>query len=293
MEAALTIFDTGHPQVPEAAAAANKARLLHGLRYVVTDDVRQVKSGLVFFPLRQFPPYIHSNRNKLEILLRRDDLTFIQDKTQLRVYENKIEQWKLWGDLMPDTTVLVDLNVALKFVEANEDWPIVSKAHFGSGSHAVRILDKAQAVAEIDAIFNGDGVRTDHGLQTGYLLWQQFIPHDVTYRVTIIGTKIAVYKRFNYPDEPKAAPARLVGLEPVVHPPPGLLDFSWGFFRRANTKYCAIDVLPFGNGWRLLETAMSWARSYRPSDVRFLGTRYSLQTQFDLLMEEILAGAWT
>lgn len=291
----LTIFDTGHPCVREAVGAAKKAKLLRSLQYTVTDKSEDVKAGLIFFPLRQHKPFIDENRAVLAELLERDDLQFVQDETQLRVYEDKIAQFELWDDWMPSTRVFRGPNEARQFLARNNRWPLVSKSRFGSASHAVRLLEsKAEAAQEVEAVF-GRGLDTGFGEQKGYVLWQRFVPHDVTWRVTIVGRQFSVYKRFNYSDDSKAAPASEVGFEPlraVSDIPTSLLDFAFDFFEKAGTKYCAVDILQDGDKWRLLETAMSWARSYKPYLVPFIGTRYTFANQFDLLMEEIQAGVW-
>ena len=291
----LTIFDTGHRHVPEIIKAAKRAKLFGGPAFKVTNKVEKVEPSLVFFPMRQYMPHIAVNRTQVRALLQRDDLTFIQDPMQLLVYEDKIGQFQLWGDWMPPTVFFDNQEAAREFLELNRNYPLVSKSQIGSASQNVRILRSDEdAFRELKIAFEY-GLNIEHGEQKNYVLWQKFIPHDVTWRVTIVGRQFSVYKRFNYPGEDKAAPASMVGFEPinaVSDCPPGLLDFAFEFFEVADTKYCAIDVIQDGNRWRLLETALSWARSYKPYLVKFIGTRFTFATQMDLLMEEIKAGRW-
>jgi hypothetical protein len=132
-------------------------------------------------------------------------------------------------------------------------------------------------------------------VQKGYLIWQEFIPHTVTWRVAIAGSKINIYKRFCYPDRPMAAPSKVVPTEPVTAWTPqmeSLADFSQRFFRFAGTKWCAIDVLETPAGWRLLETSLAWARCKRAAEFKFMDSKHSLATQHALLIEEIEAGVF-
>lgn len=289
----LTIYDTQHPCVPEVVRAAQRALPFGGPKYKVATRPQDAE-GIVFFPVRQFRPHIRKNKEDFLALPR--GVTTIQDPLQVSVYEDKIAQWDMWHSWMPPAALITDVDEAFEFLRTPSNFPFVSKSTIGSASKNVRILNTvAEATAEVKAVF-GDGIEVQGGRQHGYLFWQKFIPHKETWRVTVLGRKVSVYKRFNYPNVSKAAPAKEVGFEPIValsDAPPGLIKFAFDFFEDADTKYCAIDVVSDGNSWYLLETALSWARSYKPHLVRWMGTKYTFQTQFDLLMDEVAAGVWS
>jgi len=296
---ALTIFDTGHRWVVEAKKAADKRKLFGGPKARIEVFPCAVREGHVFFPIRQFEPGIRQNRHWLEQILRYTDreFKFIQDLKQLQVYEDKIAQYREWAAWMPATWHFKSKEKAVRFLDSfSHSLPFVSKSSIGSASHNVRLLNtKKEAMAELDAAFSDWGFIIQGGRQKGYVLWQQFYPSDVTYRVAILGTRISAYKRFNGKGSPFAGAACEVGLEPIKavdELPAGLLNFAYDFFEHARTKFCAIDVIRGDDDWRLLETACSWARSYQPQTIPWIGTPYTLQTQFELLMDEIRDGAW-
>lgn len=255
--------------------------------------------GYLFARRRQFPPLYDEDELRLGSLWHsRKYLQFVQDRAQWTCYEDKILQFALYRDWMPATQVFSAES------EANEalnrlTFPLVSKASVGSSSVNVRILtDRAAAELEINLAF-GQGLPIRRGpfdaLQLGYVLWQEFIPHEVTWRVTAVGNQRHVYKRFCYPDKPVAAPAKVVATEPapMSEEVESLLEFSNRFFAFADTKWCAIDVLKAPSGWRLLETSLAWARGDDAAgNAKFYGTPYSLNTQADLLVSEIEAGVF-
>lgn len=291
----LTIFDTGHKWVPEMVAAAKRARLFGGPEFRVTADPDKVED-LVFFPMNQFSPKIDQDRRNLSVILNRSRNT-VQDSEQLRMYERKVSQCDTYREWIPKTWIFTDREQAVDFADRNYESsrPVISKSTIGSSSHNVRLLSNTRAMlAEAEFAF-GDGFEVQGGWQQGYVLWQEYVPHDVTWRVTVLGRQLSFYCRFNYVDRPMAAPASEVGFAPVTSwsdVPTSLLEYANAFFNEFDLKFCAADFIPYGDSWRLLETATSWARSYKPHLVPWLGTKYTLATQFDLLMEEIKAGVW-
>jgi glutathione synthase/RimK-type ligase-like ATP-grasp enzyme len=256
-------------------------------------------SGYIFMRLAQFPPYHDSDKRLALELIERPELTFIQDRSQFLAYEDKAFQFRKWGYLMPRTWYFDDPESALEFVESYP-LPIVSKSTIGSSSYNVRVLDDFAAIDEIEQVFGaGLTIRNGQvlGKQKGYLLWQEFIPHDVTWRVTIVGEKLHIYKRFNYPDVPKAAPAFVVPTEAIESydslEMQSLMEWSRGVFKTLGTKWCAIDVLKNVREWKMLETSLAWARGADAAGLSpFYGSEHSLMTQCDLLVEEIRRGVF-
>lgn len=284
-------IDTGHPWVGEM----ERAVLLRSYGGKRIRDGDLLRPGWAFFVPNQFPPFLMRDKIAGEGVIANQYLKLIQDATQIRVYEDKLAQHQLWGDFMPRTWVAHTWESALHLLDRVE-FPVVSKASVGSASLNVRLLmNKAAGLSEIERVFNeGVPIRRGPGpdhLQQGYVLWQEFISHDVTWRVTAIGSRRHVYQRFNYPDRPMAAPSGVVQTKPVEMSDDveSLLEFSNAFFSHAKTKWCAVDVLK-SNGWKLLETSLAWARGDDPAgNAYFYGTKRSLNTQFDLLLDELEA----
>jgi glutathione synthase/RimK-type ligase-like ATP-grasp enzyme len=252
-------------------------------------------SGYVMARLHQWAPRIWDERMELMVLRNRDNLKFVQDETQLRVYEDKLAQAKLCAQWMPETHVYTDKETALQ-VAANARYPIISKSSIGSASHNVRVLrSEAEAHAEAQKAF-GKGLTITKGIQLGYVYWQEFIPHTETWRVAIAGTKFHVYKRFNYDDRPVAAPSKVKPTQPVPMCPEveSLLAWANDLFAAIGTKWCAIDVLKTLDGsWKLLETSLAWARGKDAAGLAtWYGTKYNLLTQHELLIEEMEKGVF-
>jgi len=292
----LNIFDTGHVWVPEMERAA----VLRNFPVRKLKRGASAQDGVGFFVPRQF-----GEKELMEDKFWAEELIegkqhFVQDTKQIRMYEDKIAQAFDFFTLMPPTRVAFTLFQALQAFEHTPP-PVVSKSAYGSASNNVRLLNsRTEMYAEILQAF-GEGIRSRRGagvdvLQKGYVLWQEFIPHEWTWRVTIVGTKLHVYKRFNYPDRPMAAPSCVVRTQPVemCEEVESLLDFSKLVFNAIGTKWCAIDVLKDTSGnWKLLETSLAWARGDDPAgNAKFYETKHSLNTQFDLLLDEIEAGVF-
>lgn len=268
------------------------------------------KSGYVFARLAQWEPRISYDKQQLVALANCPGLKTIQDPLQIACYENKILQAEQFAEWMPETWIFTDPLEADEFA-SRATFPLVSKSSVGSASKNVRILRSLDdALAEIALVF-GDGMPVSAGAgndakQRGYVLWQQFIPHDVTFRVTRVGDKFHCYMRYNYDDRPVAAPSRVKQTRPEgplsFHqgfdgPVPGesLASFAKRFTDAAGTKWCAMDILwdRFFQRYWLLETALAWARGDDPAgNAPFYGTRFSLLTQHELLIEEIERGAF-
>lgn len=224
-------------------------------------------------------------------------LVLVQDQPQIQLYEDKTGQWRRWGRWMPDTWLYTDLDDALHFL-AHAEYPLVSKANEGASSVNVRILkDRRQAEAHAEAVF-GAGIKVLHcadnasSMQQGYLLLQRFIPHDITYRVNVIGRQRAIFERFNYPDRPVAQTGNVRPVMQLTALHESLLEYANAFSKEAGTRWVALDILHSPDGWRLLETSLAWpwpspgecmSAPFFPGPRRWAG-------MFDLLMDELEAG---
>lgn len=296
----LNVYDTGHEWVRELMWAAGRRRV--PARRVAHPS--QVAPGHMFYVPNQFPAAtLMKDQARAASMYGIIALRWITDVPQIEVYEDKLQQTMLWHDWMPETFIGYSKAQALAWLD-EVDGPLISKTTFGSASHNVRLLSDHEAAAYEAEFAFGAGISVRRGpgasvVQKGYVLWQKFVPHEFTWRVTIVGSKFHVYKRFNYADRPMACPSKVKQTEPVpmCEKVESLLAWAKGFFAAAGTKWCAIDVLEEPTGslhrWRLLETSLAWARGDDPAgNAPFYGTTRTLNTQFDLLLDELEAGAW-
>lgn len=229
-------------------------------------------------------------------------LTMIQDQAQVDVYEDKSEQYRRWAHWMPDTWRFTDLAQALIFLE-DADLPLVSKADVGASSVNVRILEhRDEARKHVSDLF-GSGVLVHHGAncpqtkQKGYALLQRFIPHTTTYRVNALGDARAVFFRYCYPDRPVAQTGNVEPAFKMTAELESLLDYSDRVFADIGSKWCALDVLKDGDGWRLLETSLCWpwpspGRCNEGTIFRSHKGRKWID-MFDVMFDEVERGAWS
>lgn len=259
--------------------------------------------GIGFIRPHADPVELQKNRNDFDLMA--SQLTMIQDRTQVRVYESKSAQFNLWRDWMPDTWRFESEAEAMTFAETAE-LPIVSKADVGASSINVRIIrDRQQLVEHVGQIF-GRGVDVNHcaggpggrlvkTLQKGYAILQRFIPHQITWRVNAIGNSRAIFKRYCYPDRQVAQTGNV---EPVMRldaETESLLEFADRWFAHAGTKWCAIDVLKDGDRWRFIECSCAWpwpspgACNEAPL---FRSRNRQWKALWECMFDEVEAGAW-
>lgn len=296
----MNIVQTGHEWNKEL----NWAAITRGFPARMVTLSAGLVPGKIFYIPNQFPGARCVQDKHVALKLMPDDPAYqwIADRTQIDCYENKRRQVALFGPWMPETHVFGWYSAALDHLDhlRDSDFPLISKSDVGSASLNVRLLkNKAEARAELDKIFKGGlPIRQGPGpdaLQKDYAIWQVFVPHDFTYRVTIVGSKLHVYKRFNYDDRPMACPSK-VKPTGVVEMSPEIESLIWwatAFFKEAGTKFCAIDVLNTDHSWLLLETSLAWARGNDPAgNAKFYNSNRSLNTQFDLLIDELERAPW-
>lgn len=275
----------------EAAIKAAQARGWQAKQVMRGEDVGE--GGYGFIRLSMYPSILAQNRRDYDAMAAR--LTMVQDRQQIDVYENKSEQFRRWSEWMPDTWRFENEAEALAFV-AGADYPLVSKADVGASSVNVRILaNRRDAERHVHEIF-GPGIYLQKSqVQRGYALFQRFIPHKITYRVNALGNCRAVFFRRCYKDRPVAQTGNVEPAFEMTDEVESLIDFADRFFAHAQTKWCAIDVLKDGDGWKLLETSEGWPW---PSPGRcnegkiFRSKNRKWIEMFEVMFDEIERGAW-
>lgn len=275
----------------EAAIKAAQARGWQAKQILGGEDAGD--EGYGFIRLSMYPSILATNRRDYDAMAGR--LTMIQDRGQVEVYEDKSEQWRRWGAWMPDTWRFESEAAALAFL-AMAEYPLVSKADVGASSVNVRILaNRREAERHLLEAF-GAGIPLQKGQsQRGYVLLQRFIPHRITYRVNALGDSRAVFFRYCYKDKPVAQTGNVEPAFEMTDEVESLIDFADRFFAHAGTKWCAIDVLKDGDGWKLLETSEGWpwpspGRCNEGTIFRSKGRKWI--EMFEVMLDEIERGAW-
>lgn len=276
----------------EAAIKAAQARGWQAKQILRGEDAGD--EGYGFIRLSMYPSILATNRRDYDAMAAR--LTMVQDRQQIEVYENKSEQFRRWSEWMPDTWRFGNEAEALAFV-ATSDYPIVSKADVGASSVNVRILaDRREAERHVTQAFGAGFYLQKSQVQRGYVLLQRFIPHRITYRVNALGDARAVFFRYCYPDRPVAQTGNVEPAFEMTDEVESLIDFADRFFAHAQTKWCAIDVLKDGDGWKLLETSEGWpwpspGRCNEGTIFRSKGRKWI--EMFEVMLDEIERGAWS
>lgn len=227
----------------------------------------------------------------------------VQDTKQVSFYEDKYLQWLAFKDFMPKTWRFCSLTEALVALPNLPD-VLISKADVGASSANVRYLKgRAEIEKHIRQVF-GKGIAVNHcsggymSRQRDYVMLQEFIPHEVTWRVNIVGTQCAVFKRHCYADKPLAETGNTKAVTEMSDDVAFLLHTARNFFRVADTRWCAADFLKTPNGWLLLETSLAWPWSvgsyadcpfWTPANQPY---HRSWGDIWDVLFNEIEAGVW-
>jgi biotin carboxylase len=256
------------------------------------------ESGVGFIRPHADPIRLVANKDDYTLMLLK--LKMIQDWPQMEVYEDKSAQFWRWGEWMPPTWRFERLEEARGFLKTAQ-YPIVSKADVGASSVNVRILkDLRQADEHVRQIFTV-GIPVNHcadtktrGRQKDYVLFQQFIPHAVTWRVNAIGRTRAVFKRYCYKDKPVAQTGNVEPVMEMTEEIESLLEYSNKFFATAGTQWCAIDILKHGSQWKLLESSLAWPwpSPGRCMEAPLFGSNRKWAEMFEVMMDEVVSGVW-
>jgi len=212
----------------------------------------------------------------LDSAMRQHCRVMVQDRAQVISYDNKIEQIGMLSGFMPKTWLVTDVDDA---VNNPPTFPVVSKAAEGASSVNVRVINTAAEYHDhVRQVFSPEGIKVNRcadGMMThqqGYLYLQEFIPHDRTYRVNIVGNRAAVFERYNYADRPVAQTGNTKGIH---EPRPELLDYAFDVAREIGSKWVALDILrrPESGEFVLLETSLAWPWSPNEyADTPFINT---------------------
>lgn len=302
----LTVLDERHvwhgPMIEAARARGYDAcRILDG-----HDAGRMKRRGLGFIRPHANPRVLPQNHIDYDNMA--SCLTMVQDRYQVQCYDNKSRQFEWWGSLMPTTRRFESRSEAHEFVYEWDGW-LVGKADVGASSNNVRILKTAEEKRHyVDRCF-GTGIRVSHSaggggdrdvesMQRGHCLLQEYVPHNFTWRVNIVGRARAIFKRFNHPVKGTAQTGNVEPVMALDDETESLLFFADRVFEHIGTKWCAIDVLRAGESWKLIETSLAWpwpspgTCNEAPFFGDLLGGPYNWLDMWDLMLDEYEAGVF-
>ena len=263
--------------------------------------------GLGFIRPHAHPEILKRNQAKDDLQMRMQFPQMVQDRAQVEVYENKSEQFKRWGALMPPTWRFVTYEDAMDFVIQDAPYPLVSKADVGASSYNVRILqNKDEAVGHVITAFGsgipvkhcagGTGVGDVRSMQKGYVLFQEFIPHTVTWRVNRVGRALAAFMRYNYPNKPVAQTGNVQPVMAMDDRVGSLFHYARGLLDQVlDSRWIALDILwdDTRKRWFFLESSLAWPWSAGAlSDTPFFGSKRKWGEMWDLMFDEYEAGVF-
>lgn len=202
------------------------------------------------------------------------------------IYENKrLLSYFLKANHIPhpETDVFYNFEDALLFIKTSA-YPVVAKTNIGAAGSGVKlILNKEQGIKYIKKAFKGTGIRRRLGPNTvtgtpskwfvkalkdpkyfkkkvisyikrhrdtqyGFVIFQEYIPHDFEWRVVRIGDSFFAYKKFKVED--KSSGAKCLGFE---NPPLEMLNFIRELSDQNDFKCAAFDLFPVNNKYLVNE----------------------------------------
>lgn len=228
----------------------------------------------------------------------------IPDLASCKVYEDKMAQFQLYGDWMPETHIILHPCSRTQLLDDSIEklgLPFISKGNVASASANVRLIrTRADAIEEYEKVFCKDGIPMRAGGRTlrqkGYLIWQKFLAgNDCDYRVCINGEYLNILKRgIRSAKEPfasgsgKTEPITKLGRDMT-----SLLAFSERFFHQHKLTWGGIDVVWDREleHWSVLETTLGWSFDAYKECVYFHGlepTEYTGKDMFKVICEGII-----
>ena len=204
---------------------------------------------------------------------------------EILIYENKrfLYSWLNANQLPhPKTNIFYQKKEALEYIESRS-LPLVAKANIGgSGSGVIFLNDKSQALNYINSSFSIKGApkrwwpnfskgnllgRGMHyifepydisqkidiykarksEIQKGFVIFQEYIPHDYEWRIVIIGDSYFAHKKMKINEK-----ASGTTLKKYDNPPLHLFSFVKSIMDKFNFFSQAIDVFEGKNGELLI-----------------------------------------
>ena len=230
---------------------------------------------------------------RLDVLVNDLGYTIFPSFEEVRIYESK-RFFAYWAEAHniphPKTFVLYQKKEALHFIQSHP-LPIVGKLNIGASGHGVEILRTPEkALNYINRAFQiGLTANTGPDLkkgkllkrawakiknpqkllnklnqyksvledkQKGYVILQEFIPHDFEWRVVRIGDSFFAHKKLKQGE--KASGSLLKNYD---NPPIELIEFTKHLTDRFSFKSVAIDIFEGKNGYLVNEIQCIFGQS--------------------------------
>jgi hypothetical protein len=306
-----TILDErGNWHAPSIEAARSRG---YDAKRITRAQEVEGRTGLGFIRPHAIPQILE--RNQADYVQMAQHLTMVQDLSQVELYDDKSGQFWRWGTYMPPTWRFESKVSALAFLHSAEaPLQLVSKADVGASSKNVRVLlTRADQIAHVRQVFDR-GIRVDHcagggregrqafSFQRGYVLLQEYVPHEVTWRVNAVGRGRAVFKRYNHPGGLTAQTGNVEALVAIENELENrVLDFADVLFTGPlSTHWCALDILHDARKdvLYLIETSLGWpwpSPNNCMEGVFFgaINTPRRWAEMWELMLDEYEAGTWT
>ncbi len=213
---------------------------------------------------------------------------------EIFIYENKrfLSYWLKANNIPhPETYVYYDREDAVKFLQTTA-YPFVAKTNIGASGSGVQILKtKKEALKYVNAVFSGKGALQRTGpnfekgeilkrgfhyilhpseisrklniyktvacnLQKGFVIFQEYIPHDFEWRVVRIGESFFAHKKVK-----KGEKASGTLLKIYDNPPLQLFDFVKEITDRHGFYSQAVDIFESGKGYLINEMQCIFGQS--------------------------------
>lgn len=168
------------------------------------------------------------------------------------------------GDKSSSVRLVRNRQEASYYVDQLFKWGTVSLG-YKPASKARLLLRRIRAAGEIFKGRNPYGLTPYVELQHGYFLAQEFLPgNDFDVRVTIIGDRAFVFRRFNRPGDFRASGSGRVDWDPTQIGE-DTVRFAYGVARRLGAQTVALDILRRGSERVIVELTLAYA-SYAVRD---------------------------
>ncbi len=295
-------------------------------------DILLAKPGGLTAPLKQ----LYDER--IVILSEILGYKIFPSPAEILVYENKrlLSFWLKANSIPhPVTSVFYDDNAAVRFIRET-NYPFVAKTNIGASGCGVTILENERDAMEyVKSTFHGRGAPQRTGpnlerggwlrrgsrylfhpselrrkmsiygakaanLQKGFVIFQEYIPHDFEWRAVRIGDSFFAHKKIR--EGMKSSGSLLKGYE---NPPLSLLDFIRSITDRFGFYSQAIDIFESDRDYLVNEMQCIFGQSdayqmmvdgipgrYIQSDVRWLFEPgdFARNGCYDLRLEYLIKG---
>jgi len=191
---------------------------------------------------------------RLKILTEELNKEIFPSYKEIWFYENKrrVREWLVAHDIPhPRTWIFYKLEEAMEFLKT-VNFPIVRKTALGAGSHGVKILyNRKEAEKDVKMAIKKGIVpeRMDpRDKQWGYVILQEYIPHEYEWRIARIGDSFIFRKKIK-----RGAFASGSGVLVYEKPPIELLNFAKWVTDIGNFKSMAVDIFETKDGYLVNE----------------------------------------